>query len=392
MPFAYPEKTARNALLLEKAVSLTLLPLVRLLGRRQPREALSARRDRPVRVLIIEPFQIGDALSTSVLFAPLREAFPGCEITVLTLPKAKGIFDFDQRVHRHVTCPFPWANYIGKFGTPKDWVAIFKVMAGLWKENFDLGIDPRGEVRNQILLLLAGCRERIGYTNYLASNIVIEGKLLTHSAGNFPVIHRHRMNARILGSYLGNPALEPAYPSLGSDGLEPLQLTPGKRQVLIHPGGGWKRKRWPAERWAYVARGLVERPDVAVSVIGSPGEKEDVEKISALLKESGTPHETMITTMADLIRLIKGADLLIGLDSAPMNMTVCLGRPALAMFGTGDSAVWFPPGPYDRCLHPGAGIPGNPYYERNVVEEYYAADITQEEVLETALSILEKSG
>lgn len=394
MPYAYPEKTAERARLLERAVSLTLLPLVALLGRRPPREALDAvlrRQSRPARILIVEPFQIGDALSVSVLFAPLREAFPGCEITVLTLPKAKGIYEFDDRVHEHVTCPFPWANYTKKLGTLQDWIAIFKVMWRLWRRDFDIGIDPRGEVRNQILLLLAGCRERLGYTNYMASNIVIAGRLLTHNAGNLPVMHRHRMNLRILASYLGRPELEPIYPCLGTRGLEPLVLAPGRRQVLIHPGGGWKGKRWPAERWAFVARGLAERrEDVAVAVIGSPAEKDDVERISALI--SPVPHQTRITaTMAEFIRLTKGADLVIGLDSASTNISACLARPTLSIFGSGDSEIWFPPGPFDRFIHTDKPTTSDPFHERHETTTAYAANTTQEEVLEAALSILERS-
>ncbi len=42
--------------------------------------------------------------------------------------------------------------------------------------------------------------------------------------------------------------------------------------VLINPGAGWGAKRWPVERYAAVAQGLIER-GCRVLVNAGPGEE-----------------------------------------------------------------------------------------------------------------------
>jgi len=81
--------------------------------------------------------------------------------------------------------------------------------------------------------------------------------------------------------------------------------------------------------------------DTKVIVVGGEGERLMVESI----QESFIAHKNIlfkITALEELINLISYCGLFIGLDSGPMNLAVCLGKKAIALFGPGDSEMWQP--------------------------------------------------
>ena len=315
-------------------------------------------------ILIVEPFQLGDVVSLSVMFDPLRQSFPDAHIDIFTQPKSKEIFSYDPRVAAVYTCAVPWAKYRKKRGTFDEWRQFIKALRTLRKQNYDVGIDPRGDVRSQIVMLLAGCRRRIGPLNYLGSNMIIRGSLLTDSVGVLPAMHRYEINRAVLRPLVGPQTFPMTFPSFQSDTIPAKFVSRAGKQILVHVGGGWIYKRWKTERWVELINRVGHLNGRHIVLVGSSDEEEVVGEIA---KKLDVPHVVCITTLRELIGLMKGADMFIGLDSGPMNLAVTLGIPSVVLFGPGDSELWFPLGPRDVFFHVRDGYPCNPCFQRTCI-------------------------
>lgn len=332
-----------------------------------PRAALLPRpaADAPVRkMLIVEPFNLGDAASLSVLLDPLRARFPDAAIHLLVKRAGADLYRDDPRVQRVHEMEFPWARRQGKARLNlHDLRAFRELLRRLRAERFDLGIDTRGEVRNQAIMAWIGCGRRLGFTNYLGSNMHIRGLLLTDSAGCIPPAPRAHMNLALVGLLGCDTQLR--LPALHAEAQPPPR--PGRYRVLLHTGAGWRFKLWPEARWAELADAMLDAYDIDLRLVGDAGEEVALRAIAGASRHH--PPIT-VTTLPGLLGELAAADLLVCLDSGPMHLAALLDRPTVALFGPGYLAVWQPPGGrgavvhrqrefacapclQKRCIHPG---------------------------------------
>ena len=182
MAYSYSRKNVVLAGILEK----TAFNIYKIFNIRKPK---AAGLDKIEKILIIEPFQMGDVASLSVMIEPLKKKFPESSIILLTKTRNENIFEFDGRI-KVITSEFPWSDYDKKWSLNR----YFKLLVDIFrirKLRIDIGIDPRGDIRSQVILLMIGCRERLGYTNYMNSNVNTRGLLLTQTAEKPAMEHRY---------------------------------------------------------------------------------------------------------------------------------------------------------------------------------------------------------
>ncbi len=109
-------------------------------------------------------------------------------------------------------------------------------------------------------------------------------------------------------------------------------VAPGgcRRLALINPGAGWGAKRWPAERYAAVARGLAGR-GMRVFVNAGPGEEALAETIV-----SGAAAAMVCASLDQLIALTRRIALCVAGDTGPLHLACALGRPVVGVYGPTD--------------------------------------------------------
>lgn len=348
MPITYPYHKVVAGRALEVISSAILLTIF-------------SKRNGPVgdikKILLVEPFQMGDVLSLTPLLSPLRRHYPNAKIFCLTKPASGAILKGDTRVNRVLGIDVPWADHGKKRFSLGRTLRVLVFAFRLRKERFDLSIDTRGDIRSQILMVLSGSRVRLGYTSYLHSNVRLRGYLLTHPVSESKLLHRYELNLDLL-SRLGFKTSELfpiPFPTLHVD-----QSTNENQNsnVVVHVGGGWSYKRWEPAKWALLVDQLRSRFDW-VFVIGGPGEREILDEVKKLLKVSDR-ISFKSTSLDELVELVHRCDQFIGLDSGPMNLAVCLNRPTIGLFGPGDSTMWRPLHPQGRHIHKGHRFPCNP--------------------------------
>ncbi len=122
--------------------------------------------------------------------------------------------------------------------------------------------------------------------------------------------------------------------------LQRQGLARGARFVLVHPGAGKPRNRWPAERFGLAARELARNFDLQVVVTWGPGEQELGERVLAQLDGQGVGFAGL--TLREFASLCRLADLVLCNDTGSMHVAAAVGTSLVAVFGPTDPAEWKP--------------------------------------------------
>ncbi len=360
---------------------------------------LTARTNEIRKILILEPYLLGDAALLAIMLAPLKARFPEADIHLLVQSSSVGVFKNDPRVSKTHGFSFPWVKKTHKYYLWQwRWRELIQFVVAMRRERFDVGIDSRGEIRNQVLMCLFGCSRRVGFTNYLCSNLRIRGTLLTDSLGNVPLQHRTRINMELctFGTENGQwskrhrsripggqaPSLPYAAPALKSDAEAASLASTGPFTIVFHTGGGWQYKLWDDDCWAE----LISRAALAfrarISVIGAAVDKERLDTMRQRVPDT---VQFMVTQMDDLMRTLCRASLIVCLDSGPMNIASMLGKPILALFGPGLVEMYAPISAGSRVIHHQHKFPCAPCGQSVCVSPHANCvnDISSDEVFET---------
>lgn len=116
--------------------------------------------------------------------------------------------------------------------------------------------------------------------------------------------------------------------------------------IIIHPGSGSNRKRWPLNRFLELAQVLAERGLQPQFVCG-PAETDLDNDIRRHHRQ--VYRFTELTDLADWLKIGGGY---IGNDSGISHLAAFLGLPCVVIFGPSDPARWTPPGPQVQIVRP----------------------------------------
>jgi ADP-heptose:LPS heptosyltransferase len=128
--------------------------------------------------------------------------------------------------------------------------------------------------------------------------------------------------------------------------------------TLIHPGAASGARRWPAERWAAVARAELAAGR-RVAVTGSAAERELATAVAA---GAGLPERAVLagrTSLLELAAAVAAAARVACGDTGIAHLATALGTPSVVLFGPTPPAEWGPPaaGPHIALWAGGRGDP-----------------------------------
>jgi heptosyltransferase-3 len=120
----------------------------------------------------------------------------------------------------------------------------------------------------------------------------------------------------------------------------PRRRTPSQfcDKVLLHPGAGSKRKRWPIKNFLEV-EAMLTSDGLKPEFILGPVEKDLVD---SLTRPNRAVH--LLTDLSELTALLNSAGGYIGNDSGASHLAAFLGLPATVIFGPADPKRWAPVG------------------------------------------------
>ena len=152
--------------------------------------------------------------------------------------------------------------------------------------------------------------------------------------------------------------------------------------TVVHPGAAQASRRWPVQRWAGVAAGLVAAGH-DVRVTGGPGEHELAADVARLAGLDAAAVLAGRTDLLGLAALVAAARLLVSPDTGVAHLATAFGTPSVVLFGPTPPALWGPPAgrPQHRALW--AGRTGDNFADG---PDAGLLELTVEQVLDAALS------
>ncbi|MDY0814529.1 glycosyltransferase family 9 protein [Kitasatospora purpeofusca] len=124
----------------------------------------------------------------------------------------------------------------------------------------------------------------------------------------------------------------------------PAARSPAPGAVVLHPGADAGARRWPADRFAAVARAL-RRTGRPVVVTAGAGEAGLAQEVAAL---AGLPPGSVVGGTADvpfetLAALVAGASAVVAGDTGLSHLATALGTASVTLFGPVSPRLWGPP-------------------------------------------------
>jgi ADP-heptose:LPS heptosyltransferase len=273
------------------------------------------------RLLVLRNLGLGDFLTGLPALRALRRAFPEHELVVVA-PKTLA----------------PLAALSG---------AVDRVAPSLPLEETDVAVNLHGRGPESHRLVLATRPERL---------IAFEHADVPESRG----LPRWRADEHEVARWcrlLRESAIRADPDDLRLDVLPVGE--PGA--TVIHPGAASGSRRWPAERFAAVARAERESGRRVV-VTGGPDE---VRLARAVADHAGLPASAVLaarTSLAELAGVVAAAGRVVCGDTGVAHLATAVGTPSVVLFGPVPPRHWGPPhDPKHRALW--AGLTGDPHGE-----------------------------
>jgi hypothetical protein len=120
----------------------------------------------------------------------------------------------------------------------------------------------------------------------------------------------------------------------------------GSKTILLHPGAGSPRKRWPLPGFMELAARIKARRLNPEFVIG-PAEQD---LLSELERHGTTVHQPL--DLHHLLDLFRSAAAYVGNDSGASHLAAWSGLPSVVIFGPTDPARWRPLGAAVEIVQP----------------------------------------
>jgi heptosyltransferase I len=278
------------------------------------------------RFLVVRLGSLGDIVHTFPAVAGLRASFPSAEIIWLTHPRwielvassclATEIWPVDSRDLASVR------QTLRKIRSAK-WTAAIDYQ-GLWKS---ATLPFLGRVSKRIGFSSATIREfgvPILYTDRVACHtihIADQNGELTLRTGATNAVAEVTLQ-------VSEPDRELVRKQLAEQGVA--------RYIVLSPGGGWRAKCWPTDRFGALCRKIRADLNLPCVINYGPGEEPLVAAVQAA---SGDARPIAYDgDMGPLMALLHGAQCIVGGDTGPLHLGIALGTPAVALFGPTDPA------------------------------------------------------
>lgn len=279
-----------------------------------------------MRVLLIKMSSLGDVVHT--LPAVTEAARHGITFDWVVEEGFAAIPPAHPAVN--LTIPIAWRRWRRNLFDSRGELAGF--FTRLREHHYDVVLDAQGLLKSAAVGLLANGSSRSGFSRDSAR----EGAASTFYSNRIPVARGQHAIDRLRQLFAAAFAYE-LDPSPAEFGIDAPSLdTSEKRCVLLH-GTTWPSKHWPQEMWVALA-GMLTSAGFKVQIPwGNDAELNRAREVST---GNGDRVEVLDElSLADLIPVLAGASLAVGVDSGLAHLSAALGVPTVVIYGSTDSQL-----------------------------------------------------
>ncbi|MBF0387023.1 MAG: lipopolysaccharide heptosyltransferase II [Candidatus Omnitrophica bacterium] len=305
----------------------------------------------PRRVLIVNPFGIGDMLFSMPLVGALKASFPSVSISYIGNARTAPILGNDPRLDKvfsYERDEFVAVYKRSPLAFVNKWLNLVRdLRAGGFDTAYDLSLgSPLA-----LALALAGIPRRIGYDfkgrgRWLTHKVPLPGYEGRHAAEYYLALldQDHRGKMAIFPS--------PADQAWAREFMLRYKLS-AKEFIVIHPGGGasWGKgaglKRWPAVNFAKLADKMIEKRACPIILVGDKNEVALCTEVAQAMRQRVVVAAGEMNVL-QAAALMQAARLVVANDGGPLHVAVAAGAVTASIFGPVDPKVY---GPYPAEGH-----------------------------------------
>ena len=284
--------------------------------------------------LVVRLGSLGDIVHAFPAVNGLRQSFPNSEIVWLTHPKWKALVRAGGV-----------ANDVWTVDT-REWSSLRSILARIRRHPFQTAIDYQGLWKSAALPFLAGVPRRIGFSSQTIREAGVP-MLYTDRVRVNAAAHVSDQNGELTARAgakqpVGRVVLQ--IPAEEEASVKDSFQKAGIREyIVLSPGGGWRSKCWPAERYGQLALRIQEEFQMRCVINAGPGEGDLVKSVLAAAETSRPfPYSG---SLGQLMALLKNARAVVAGDTGPLHLADALGTQVVAIFGPTDPAR---NGPYQK--------------------------------------------
>jgi heptosyltransferase I len=276
------------------------------------------------RFLLVRLGSMGDVIHALPAASALRDTFPQAQIDWLIDPVWARLVEGNPDLNSAIPIDRKSTGQIG--------AALKKLRSS----NYTCAIDFQALYKSAILTFASGAPQRVGfaisyareglaslfYTDRLhprGAHKVQHNLTLAEAAGARKCIPRFPVHIRVEDE-------EIVARELAARGLPEF--------FVLNPGGGWRSKCWPPERYGELHKRLAARYGCRSVVTFGPGEDRLAQQ---LIAAAGAPEPVaMALGLGPLMALLRRARLMVSADTGPLHLAAALGAPVVGLFGPTD--------------------------------------------------------
>ena len=276
--------------------------------------------------LVVRLGSLGDIVHTFPAVAALRESFPAARIVWVTHPRWQSLVESSGLASKIETAE------------TRSLSSLQEAVRQLRKSPWDASIDYQGLWKSAALPFLGGVKRRIGFSSQTIREFGV------------PILYTERVRASKAHIAEQNGELSVRAGAKRLTAPVSLQVSEQDqsalsaylrehgvdRYIVLSPGGGWRSKCWPAERFGALCRQIHESLHFRCIVNVGPGE----ENLAVAVGSASGAARPLIYkgSLSQLMSLLRGAVCIIGGDTGPLHLAVALGTKTVALFGPTDPA------------------------------------------------------
>ncbi len=286
-------------------------------------------------ILVIKWGALGDLVASTSAIKTIRDNFPDSYITLLTNKLMSQIIPPGFLVDEHVFINTDRNKIKDSF------LKQLGLIIKLRKRKYDLAINLRWtSERAALITYLSGAKERVSSGPKKLLNLYTIK--LEHPKGRYHEIHRNLGIVKSLGCkvYDENPVVHISEnEQIFADNFFKENNLSKIKTICIHPGASKPIRAWMPERFAEIAKLLIKNFDVKILLTWGKGEEDLVQSIFSRINNN-VIISPKTETIGKLAALIKNSGLFFSNCTGPMNVSVAVKTPTIALLGSSHPLDW----------------------------------------------------
>jgi lipopolysaccharide heptosyltransferase II len=288
------------------------------------------------RILAVRLDNLGDVLMSTPALSALKASFPGAQLTLMASPSGAAITPFLPCIDDVIVYDAPWVKSNGTAEGSADLAMAERLRSMAFDAAVIFTVYSQSALPAAMLCRFAGIPRVLAHCRENPYRLLTDWVRDTAVEDNGRHETQRQLDlVRTVGATVADERLvfrvAPADRASLRTKLAARGVAAERGWTLVHPGATAPSRRYPAERFATVARTLTDDGRGPVLVTGGPDEAELAGAVAAQAGP-GVISIAGALTLGEFAALIADAALLVSNNSGPVHLAAALGTPVVDLY------------------------------------------------------------